>query len=251
MRQAQLQEIQARHNAGQGPAAFVDTRTLNGQNNRKPKDKNLRVTHYGGSYQKGGGSSSGSEQGFAVMPAAAAEPDVPPMAPPSFNDILGQIKKAPQIGTNSRPRDRTPARAAIPRKQSASRDPETAGRANALGVRSKMFDVGAKRKAEQAGLEINPFTRRKPPKPEGRLKGRTPKPLAEVVVTGGGRPPPPPPSGNKAGKKMAKKKKTPPPVVQTKDKPPGPPPPPPPGASSSSKSGKKMASKADFGKTKK
>ena len=92
MRQAQLQEIQARHNAGQGPAAFVDTRTLNGQNNRKPKDKNLRVTPYGGNYQKGGGSSSGPEQGFAVMPAAPAEPDVPPMAPPSFNDILGQIK---------------------------------------------------------------------------------------------------------------------------------------------------------------
>ena len=70
MRQAQHQDIQARHNAGHGPAASVDTRTLNGQNHLKPMDKRLRITGkqspdaswqgYTGQIGGGSGSSGGA-----------------------------------------------------------------------------------------------------------------------------------------------------------------------------------------------
>ena len=43
MRQAAHNTIQGLHNKGLGPAAFVDTRTLNGQNHLKPKDNRVRI----------------------------------------------------------------------------------------------------------------------------------------------------------------------------------------------------------------
>ncbi len=90
MRQAQHEDIQARHNAGRGPAATVDTRTLNGQNHLKPKDKRLRITGkqspdeswQGYTGQIGGGSSSssgGNPQGCAI-PTPSAPPEPPPVS---------------------------------------------------------------------------------------------------------------------------------------------------------------------------
>ena len=238
MRQAQHQDIQARHNAGQGPAAFVDTRTLNGQNHMKPKDKRLRITGkqrpdegwqgYTGQIGGGSSSSSGNAQGFAIpRPSAPPEPDLPPVEPPSFNDMMAQIKKAPLIGTGSHPRERSPRRADNPERSvglgkliGADRT-----RATAMSIRSKIipprqgvkrprgpFDDGEnptsskRRPAPRGGVkrkrdddeDLNPLVRRPPPKPEGRLNARKPpikKPPPDVVIkTAGPRPPPPPPT---------------------------------------------------------
>jgi hypothetical protein len=232
MRQAQHQDIQARHNAGQGPAAFVDTRTINGQNYLKPKDKRLRITGkqsdaswQGYTGQIGGGSSSasGNAQGFAIPTPSAPppEPDVPPMAAPSFNDMMAQIKKAPMIGTGAGPRERSPRRAENPKRAVGwtRLDPETPGRANAIAIRSKVISSRTRRKADtrdpnpaptkrtpaprggtkrKAEDDINPLVRRPPPKPEGRLKAKKPpikKPPPDVVIKNPPRPPPPPPPG--------------------------------------------------------
>jgi hypothetical protein len=117
MRQAAQNNIQGLHNRGRGPAAFVDTRTLNGMNHLKPKDKKLRMgnskpsTDWTGYTGITGGSSSSASgavpSGFALPQPSAPEPDLPPTAPPSFNDILGKIKQAPMIGTGTRPRERS------------------------------------------------------------------------------------------------------------------------------------------------
>ena len=149
MRQAAHNAIQGLHNQGQGPAAFVDTRTLNGQNFLKPKDKRIRIwgKHKDDDWQGytgaiGGGSSSSAglpPAGFTIPPASAppAEPDLPPYAPPSFNDLRGKIKAAPVISVGPRPRERSPKRADNPKRAVGwtRLDPETPGRANALAIR--------------------------------------------------------------------------------------------------------------------
>ena len=238
MRQAAHNAIQGLHNQGRGPAAFVDTRTLNGQNFLKPKDKRVRIRGkqkdddwqgYTGAI--GGGSSSSSAglppAGFTIpMPSAPpAEPDLPPSAPPSFNDLMGKIKAAPMIGVGTR--ERSPRRADNPVRPAGwtRLDPETPGRANALAIRSNVVSLRTRRKAgpardpnpaptkrkpeprggtkRKAEDDINPLVRRPPPKPTGRLNAKK-KPTPVIAITAPP-PPPPPPPPDRAGKKMAKK----------------------------------------------
>jgi hypothetical protein len=206
MRQAAQNNIQARHNRGQGPASFVDTRTLNGQNHLKPKDKKVRMGNSKptgwGDYTGiiGGSSSSGATPaGFAMPQPSAPEPDLPPAAPPSFNDMLAKIKQAPMIGTGARPRERSPRRDNPERKPHWTRLLQPENRAAAMELRPKELPVrGSKRKRDD--MDPNPSTRKPPPKPDGRLKAR--KPRAQPPPPPPAPPAPPPPS---AGKKMQKK----------------------------------------------
>ena len=183
MRQAAHNAIQGLHNQGQGPAAFVDTRTLNGQNFLKPKDKRIRIwgkqkdddwQGYTGSI--GGGSSSSAglpPAGFTIPPASAppAEPDLPPYAPPSFNDLRGKIKAAPVISVGPRPRERSPRRADNPKRAVGwtRLDPETPGRANALAIRSNVVSLRTRRKAGPA-RDPNPAPTKRKPEPRGGTK---------------------------------------------------------------------------------
>jgi hypothetical protein len=122
------------HNQGSGaPAAQVDFRTLNGQQDSiKPNDRKVKLAK--SSPQSAnvgilGGQSSGSS-GPMVVANTSTRPapdtmdgggtkiprtaDPAPAQAPSYNDLVGKLKqtKAPQIGpvTPSRPRSRSPKR---------------------------------------------------------------------------------------------------------------------------------------------
>ena len=192
------------HNKGLGPAAFVDIRTLNGQNHLKPKDKRLRMPNY--SYG-GGSSSSNNPAGFAaIAPSAPQEPDVPPMAAQSYTDLSSQVKKAPVISaTFDKPRKgfRMPKpKPAVSRNTKRKRVDDII-EPNPLR-RPKPFKTGTKRMRENEEEDPNPLVRRPNPKPQGRLNKKPPKTFAPLVQ-GNTKKTPPPPPGN-AGKKMASKK---------------------------------------------
>ncbi len=183
MRQQAQHTIQTLHNQGRGPAAFVDTRTLNGQNHLKPKDKKLPMTNSrqiidpheweGYTGMIGGGSSSGSGGAPFGVPsgrASAQEPDLPPVAPPSFNDLLGKIKQNPRIGIHTRPRERSHSRAPNPdRKPNWTRLPQPESRAAAMAMRGPVVKQASKRKRDDQ--DPNPSTR----KPRPTLTGPTPQ----------------------------------------------------------------------------
>jgi hypothetical protein len=170
MRQAAQTKIQEMHNRGQGPAAFVDIRTINGQNHLKPKDKRLRTqTNY--SYGGSTSSTGNNPAGFSIAPSAPPiDPDVPPMAAQSYTDLSSQVKKAPIISTTfkkpRRVRDSKPEKPVL-RNNKRKRiddvvDPNPFRR-------KQPFKTGTKRAREIEDEDQNPFVRRPPPKPEGRL----------------------------------------------------------------------------------
>ena len=243
MRQAAHNTIQGLHNQGLGPAAFVDTRTLNGQNFLKPKDKRLRIwgkqrdddwQGYTGAIGGASSSSAGlTPAGFTRMPSAKPEPDLPPYAPPSFNDLMGKIKAAPVISVGPRPRERSPRRADNPKRAVGwtRLDPETPGRANALGIRSNVVSLRARRKADR---DINPKPTKRVPQPRGGTKRKAEDDINPLV-----RRPPPKPEGRMKAKKPPKQKPPPPPDVVIKDKLPKPPPPPPPSSTKGKMTSKK------------
>jgi len=181
------------HNRGTGaPAAQVDFRTLNGQNDRKPRD---RKVHFGNDIAEdrigimGGASASSSgpmelagngtsRPGAPLDPGGAKIPrDAPPApaAPPSYKDLVGKLKKAPEVKpfsntvTPSRPRERSPSRGdrrpltaqRQAKKDSSALFPGGDGREEALARRSKTIpksssakefyigDQGEKRKATE------------------------------------------------------------------------------------------------------
>ena len=256
MRQAAHNTIQGLHNKGLGPAAFVDTRTLNGQNHLKPKDKRVRIygkqkdddgwQGYTGMRGGASGSSAGlTPTGFTIPQPSAppAEPDLPPSAPPSFNDLMGKIKAAPVISVGGRPRERSPKRADNPKRAVGwtRLDPETPGRANALGIRSNVIPKRARRKADPTidanprpplrarrkadpAIDANPRPTKRKPDARGGTKRKAEDDINPLV-----RRPPPKPEGRLKAKKPPKPKPPPPPDVVIKDKGyPKPPPKPPP-----------------------
>ena len=118
--QEQIDNQARMHQRGQGPAPLLDVRTLNGQNSAyMPRDR--RPKRIMSNVQEGGASSSSDPLGPRprTQPAGIGVPllnptaipanaDPAPPAPPSFNELVGQIKSAPSIG--SRPRERSPRR---------------------------------------------------------------------------------------------------------------------------------------------
>ncbi len=196
------------HNQGTGePAAQVDIRTLNGQNDRKPRDRKVRFNNEAAEDRIGvlggaSGSSSGPLQivGGTSRPGAPLDPggtkiprdaEPAPAGPPSYKDLVGKIKKAPEVKpfkpfanpvTPSRPRERSPPRGdrrpldaqRRTKKDSAALFPGGDGREEALSRRSKTIpkaapnqyyigDQGEKRKAE-----TDIYSRAKPAQPVGR-----------------------------------------------------------------------------------
>jgi hypothetical protein len=212
MRQAQINKTQDLHNKGQGPAAFVDFRTLNGLNNVKPKDKRLRMQTP--NYTIGGSSSSNDNTpaGFSIpLPSAPTEPDVPPMASVSYNDLSGplksQVKKPINYGIKMSKRRPRIAKVEKPVSRNNKRkrvDDETDP--NPLR-RPKPFKTGVKRMRENDDEDPNPLIRRPPPKPDGRLKKKPPPKTLAPLSKGNTKPPPPPPPSANAGKKMGSKVK--------------------------------------------
>ena len=157
------------HNQGGGaPAAQVDFRTLNGQNDRKPRDRRVRFGPEVAEDRVGilGGASASSSGPMELAGSGTSRPAAPldpggtkiprsappaPSAPPSYKDLVGKLKKAPEVKpfsnpvTPSRPRDRSPARGdrrplttqRSSRKDSNALFPGGDGREEALARRSK------------------------------------------------------------------------------------------------------------------
>ena len=123
-----------------------------------------------------------------------------------FNDILSKIKKAPKIGTNSGPRERSPARGAQPeRKPHWTRLLQPDGRTASMKAKGPLIYKGTRRKREDEAEDPNPPKRRPPPKPSGRLRARKPRVNPQPPLPPPPKPPPPPPPST-AGKKMARNK---------------------------------------------
>ena len=117
------------HNQGSGaPAAQVDIRTLNGQqDSKRPKDRKVKfakVPEQPANVGILGGQSSGSSRPMVVANTSSRPTpdtmngikitrtaDPAPAQAPSYNDLVGKLKanSAPNIGP-SRPRSRSPRR---------------------------------------------------------------------------------------------------------------------------------------------
>ena len=241
--QEQIDNQTRMHRRGLAPAPLLDVRTLNGQNSAYlPRDRKPKRVTFAPDVQEGG--SSGSNDPFVPRPrtrpagigvplvnptAIPASADPAPPAPPSFNELVGQIKSAPSIG--SRPRERSPRRGdrrplPVQRGESSghwsglagdSREEALARRSRTIPSGPERFDISRnpKRKAEtdlspqrkrpqpfRRGVkrpldESNPNTpkqvsRKPPPKPEGRLPSRPSGPSG-----GGARRPP---GGGRSGR---------------------------------------------------
>ena len=197
--QEAINRQQRLHNQGTGtPAAQVDFRTLNGENDGvKPRDRRV---HFGGgsSSRVGvlGGAPSSSSEPMSISgsgtsrPAAPMDPggakiprnaDPAPMATPSYKDLVGKLKgqKAAEVGpiTPSRPRERSPPRGdrrpldaqRRPKKDSSALFPGGDGREEALARRSKTipgppeFYIGDQGTKRPATKQISRST--KPPNP--------------------------------------------------------------------------------------
>jgi hypothetical protein len=207
--QENINRQQRSHNQGGGaPAAQVDFRTLNGQNDRKPRDRKVRFNNEAAESRTGvlGGAAASSSgpmvvAGGTTRPAAPLDPggakiprnaDPAPAAPPTYKDLVGKLKKAPEVKpfsnpvTPSRPRERSPPRGdrrplgeqRRPKKESTALFPAGDGREEALSRRSnpKEFyigDRGEKRKAPEPLVD-----RRKAPN-QRQLDAKTaPRPAA-------------------------------------------------------------------------
>jgi hypothetical protein len=220
--QQQLDNQSRAHRQGRAPPALMDLRTLNGLNHMKPRDRKPKRM---ANVQEGG--SSGSNDPFmpraepagigvpVVNPSAIPASAPPaPAAPPSYGDLIGQIKSAPVIG--SRPRERSPRRGdrrplGVQRGesskawwQSASRATGMAGdsREEAMARRSSTIpsaesytiDRNPKRKAE---TDLAQTRARPQPFPGGSRPrmGGTKRPAEDDPMPGQAKKPPPKPSG--------------------------------------------------------
>ena len=241
--QENINRQQRSHNQGGGaPAAQVDFRTLNGQNERKPRDRKVRFNNEVTENRTGVlGGASGSSSGPMVVaggtsrPAAPLDPgsakiprnaDPAPAAPPSYKDLVGKLKKAPEVKpfsnpvTPSRPRERSPPRGdrrplgeqRRSKKDSTALFPGGDGREEALSRRSKTIpkgsgpkefyigDRGEKRKASEPLVD-----RRKAPNQRqlDAAAGSRSAPVKRKATSGPvepqatRRPPPGPPDGDR------------------------------------------------------
>jgi len=184
--QETINRQQHSHNQGTGaPTAQVDFRTLNGQNERKPKDRKVRFNNEVAEDRIGTlGGASGSSSGPMVVSGSGtsrqAAPldtgssakisrnaDPAPAAAPSYKDLVGKLKKAkaPEVKpfanpvTSSRPRERSPPRGdrrpleaqRKSKKDSAALFPGGDGREEALSRRSKTIPKNSGPKAFYIG----------------------------------------------------------------------------------------------------
>lgn len=198
--QQQIDNQARMHAQGQAPAPLLDIRTLNGQNaSLRPRDRKPKRISFAQDVQEGG--SSGSNDPFVPRPrtepagfgAALVNPSAIPAsadpahpAPPSFNELVGQIKRAPVIGP-TRPRSRSPGRGdrrplSVQRGEAKphwsqlrgdGREEALARRSRTLPSGPESYDIGRnpKRKAEddlaQTRKRPQPFPFGTRPRPGG------------------------------------------------------------------------------------
>ena len=199
--QETINRQQRSHNQGTGaPTAQVDFRTLNGQNERKPKDRKVRFNNEVAEDRIGtlGGASGSSSEPMVVSGSGTSRPAAPlaapggakilrnadpaPAAAPSYKDLVGKLKKASEVKpfanpvTPSRPRERSPPRGdrrpleaqRKSKKDSAALFPGGDGREEALSRRSKTipkadtkaFYIGERGEKRKATTDI--YSRTKP-----------------------------------------------------------------------------------------
>ena len=233
--QETINRQQRSHNQGTGaPTAQVDFRTLNGQNERKPKDRKVRFNNEVAEDRIGtlGGASGSSSEPMVPFgtsrPAAPMNPgsakiprsaDPAPAAPPSYKDLVGKLKnaKAPEVKpfsnpvTPSRPRERSPPRGdrrPLTAQRKSKKDSEALfpggdGREEALSRRSKTipkaepkaFYIGERGEKRKATTDI--YSRTKPAQPAPPKQGTKRKAVAppSAAIEQDRRRPPPRPQG--------------------------------------------------------
>ena len=139
--QETINRQQRSHNQGTGaPAAQVDFRTLYGQNDRKPRDRKVRFGNGVAEDRNGtlGGASGSSSEPMVVSgngtscPAAPLDPGgakiprnadpAPATALPSYKDLVGKLKKTPEVKPFAKPV--TPRAIPATGRQTTARDAE-------------------------------------------------------------------------------------------------------------------------------
>ena len=222
--QETINRQQHSHNQGTGaPTAQVDFRTLNGQNERKPKDRKVRFNNEVAEDRIGTlGGASGSSSGPMVVSGSGtsrqAAPldtgssakisrnaDPAPAAAPSYKDLVGKLKKAkaPEVKpfanpvTPSRPRERSPPRGdrrpleaqRKSKKDSAALFPGGDGREEALSRRSKTIPKADPKafyigeRGEKRKAATDIYSRAKPAQPAAPKQGTKRKAVAPPSAT--------------------------------------------------------------------